>query len=174
MAAILRYLTGNKTTVITITAQDVSAAGVLTDTASSTGTLTSGRCDGLNIVGRLNSDLVMSIDDTITNHVGMFTDYQFDLTEILVQKTGTGGVTASATNYEPILPYLFYKAASGTSTYEYFKIVVTKGGKTYTLYGIKHELSDGVNGQGKQVARMSLLPVNTNFDASGVLSLAYS
>ena len=131
MAGVLKFLVGRNTTVITITAQDISALGVLTDTVNATGQLTSGRCDGIRIVNRNNVEMIMSIDDTITNHVSLYQDYSIELTEILVQKVGAGGLPQTSSSYEPILPYLFNKLASGTSTYEYFKITITKGGVNF-------------------------------------------
>ena len=176
MAAIRRFLRGRDTMAITIVPQDVSAAGVLTTTATTADNSVSliGRCDGIRIMNRLTSEVIMSVDDILENNVPLTEGYSIELTEILTQKTGTGGVAASAVNYEPALPYLYNKRTSGVSTYDYFKITVTKGANQYVVYGLKQELSDGVNGQGKQIATMSLLPVNVNFDASGVASIVYT
>lgn len=173
MAGILKYLRGRDTTTISITAQDVSSAGLLTDTSSATGSLVGGRCDSVRVTCRNNTEMIMGVDDIIENHVSIYIGYTIELTEILTQKVGTGGLGAT-TNYEPILPKLFYTTPSGNSTYEYFKIVVTKGGKTYTLYGLKQDISDGVTSGGKQTATMSLVPVNVNYDGSGTASIAYS
>lgn len=173
MAAILQYLRGRDTTAITITAQDVSATGVLSNTTSATGELIGGRCDGISIQVKQNSESIMAINDIIENNVPISIGYTISLTEILVNRSGTGGIASSAINYEPILPYLFNHAASGTSTYQYFKITIDKGGKEYIVYGLKQSLDDGVRSQGKQTCSMTLVPVNVNFDASGMASIEY-
>ncbi|MBI1332700.1 MAG: hypothetical protein GC165_07450 [Armatimonadetes bacterium] len=169
MASVLRYLRGRDTTVLTITAQDVSVAGVLSDTVGGSGSLIGGRLDGCRIGGHNVTDMIMAVDDTVENNVPLYTSFNIEVSEILTQKTGTGGIAlGDAANYEPLLPYLFWKAPSGTSTYTYFKITITKGGKTYTVYGVKDSITDGVSGQGKQVVTMTLKPVNPNFDGTSL------
>ncbi len=179
MSAIKRFQRGRDVTAITIIPQDVSAAGALTATSFSgfnAGGSLLGRCDGITIRNRLNSEVIMSVDDVLVNNVPITEEYSIEVREILTQKTGSGGIAASATDYEPMLPRLFNERDSGTgaSKWDYFKITVTKGGKSYTIYGLKQELNDNVQGSGKQVASMTLLPVNVNFDGSGAASLAYA
>lgn len=179
MSAIRRFQRGRDVTAITIIPQDVSSAGVLQNTAFSgftTGGSLLGRCDGITIRNRLNAEVIMSVDDVLVNNVPLTEEYSIELREILTQKTGTGGVAVSATDYEPMLPRMFNErdGSTGASKWDYFKITVAKGGKSYTIYGLKQELNDSVQGSGKQVATMSLLPVNVNFDSSGVASLTYA
>jgi hypothetical protein len=176
MPAIKQFLRGRDVTQLDIVPQDQSAAGVLSTTATSADALASllGRFKSLTIRNRVNSEIIMSVDDIIENNVPITTGYTFEMTEILTKKTGTGGMATSSTNYEPVLPYLFNKLTSGVSTYDYFKVTFLAGGKTTVLYGLKQELSYGKTAQGEETATMSFLPVNGNFDASGTASIAYS
>lgn len=177
MSAIRQFLRGRDVTQLDLVPQDVSATGVMTTTATATDAVASllGRFKSLTIRNRINSEIIMSVDDIIENNVPITSGYTFEVTEILTKKSGTGGLAASAANYEPVLPYLFNKGGgTNTSTYDYFKVTFVAGGKTTVLYGVKQEISYGKTSQGEETCTMSFLPVNTNFDASGTASIVYS
>lgn len=158
MAAIRKWLVGKNLTTITIAPCTVAADGVITvGTAKSL----AGRCEGVSIRARAVTDQIMSVDDVIANNVVLYEDYEINIREILTQKTALSG-----NNYEPVLPLQYYTA-------DIFKIIAIKGGKTWTVYGIRSQLDDTHEGMGKQTSSMTLLPVNVNVDATGVASITY-
>lgn len=159
MSAIRRFLVGKNLTVATIQPCTVADDGVIT-----VGTAKSliGRIESMRISLRANTEMIMSVDDVLENHVLLYDGYQIEIGEIQVQKTtGTGALA-----YENVLPVMY-------STRDYFKIVLTKGGNTYTIYALRSSMDDGIQGQGKQNVSMTLLPVNVNIDATSTASLLY-
>lgn len=162
MGAVRRYLLGRHTTKISIIPCTINASGVIT--LGTEYSLRGGRCRGLQIRPRNATEMVMGVDDVLENHESLYDGYTVEVSELLVQKTGAGtGVTA----YEPILPALYYGGS------DVFKITLAKGGKEWNVYGLRESLSDGVDGQGQQIATMSFLPKNVNLDASGTPSIVY-
>lgn len=138
----------------------VNADGVITVTTAN-GRSLKGRCESIRIRHRLNTDMIMSVDDTLENHVALYEGYVVELREIQTVKTAT-----VAGGYENVLPSMYYQA-------DYFRVTLSKGGKTYVVYGIRSDMDDGIEGQGRQTTSLTLLPVNVNVDASSTASVAY-
>lgn len=156
MSAIRNWLLGKHTTVIDIKPCTVNAGtGAIT-----VGTAASlrGRANSIRIRHRANTEMIVSVDDVVENHVVLMDGYVVELSEILTVKTGT--------SYQPVLPVMFYTA-------DLFQVTFTRGGKTTVVYGVRSEMDDGITGQGKQDASLTLLPVNVNVDNSGTASIAY-
>jgi len=147
MSAIKQFLTGRGTTAVTIHPCTVDAAGTLT---VGTGNSLVGRTESVKITATNTTDVIMSVDDVVENHVSLYDGYTIELSEILVYKVGS---------LAPVLPAQFFGA-------NYFKVVITKGGVTYTLFGLRQRLEDGINGAGKQVSSLTLVPVSVTGDFS--------
>jgi hypothetical protein len=162
MAAIRNFLRGRDLTACTIDPCTVAATGVITVVTGSGASFRT-LLDSVKITQRVTTEMIMSVDDIIENNVVLYDGYDIEITEILTRKTATGG----GGPYEPKLPVLYYGG------WDYFRLTLSKGGKTYVVYGVRQSLDDGVTGQGKQTATMRLNAVNVNVDNSGVASIAY-
>lgn len=158
MSAKRNWTRGRDTSYFQLEPCTVAATGILT---VATGKSLLGRFEDVRIQNRLVADMIMSVDDTIANNVPLYDDYSVTITEIKASKTATVGG-----GYEPIIPALFY-------AYDYFKLTLASGGKQYTCYLLRGEMSDGVAGPGKQTISASFSPVNVNIDASSTASIAY-
>lgn len=139
------FLRGRHLTGVSIIPQIVGAGGVLTAVTASTLTLT-GVIDSV----RLSMSPVMSdvnaVNSPYVNNIIEADDSSIVLTEIL----RNGDSSATPVNLLANFAY----------NYDVCQVSFTRGGRAWSMYGIRGAFSDGVTQRGKNVAELTLHQVD--------------
>jgi hypothetical protein len=137
---------GRNITVVALTMQAVSAAGLLSD-ALALPTLV-GVLDDIQFEDMRTVVPIESITSSYMNEVATERGLSVTLTEIMRRNE------TSLTNYN-----ILVRAWANANLY--VKLVFSRAGNTYTYYGVKSRYSETL-GKEKSTAMLSLLPVSTS------------
>lgn len=117
-----------------------------------------GRVDRAALRVRLVNEEISSLDAVQENHVWLRTSNSLELTEILDNDSTNGNILAS----------LFTDP-----TVKHAKVVILRGGKTLTYYGLIEGYEEGYE-RGKNVGTMSFALIATTDAGSAVLNPSYA
>lgn len=141
MATIPLWLLGKHLTALNIYPQTVSTAGVLSDAATSA-LLT--QSDSIQLSLSPSTENITAVNVPRANSVIVEDDASLNVSIIEVNNTSDPS-----------------KLGTYVGTYDYYKVVFTKGNATgstatWTGYFTRGEYSEGVSGKGKQIASLQL------------------
>ena len=143
MAAKL-WLLGKHLTQLTVYTGSRGTDGTISWTAA---TLLSGvmlgQVDYIRVSDQRMLDMIASVDDVYAHYELTLLDSSLVVGEILQKKAAEGSILAAV-------------AQAAT----YVKVVFVRGNGTYTYLGIIQGFNDGVTSAGKNVAEMTLKPIN--------------
>lgn len=117
-----------------------------------------GRVDRAALRVRLVNEEISPLDAVQENHVWLRTSNSLELTEILDNDSTNGNILAS----------LFTDP-----TVKHAKVVILRGGKTLTYYGLIEGYEEGYE-RGKNVGTMSFALIATTDAGSAVLNPSYA
>ncbi len=139
-----RYLLGRHLTAVTFTPQTVAANGTLSDGTPITLTAV---MDSLGLSLQANTEEISAVNSARQNNVGLDDGASLSLSIIRVN---------NGTDPAPL------RTAVGTN--DIFKVAYTEGtgtsAKVVTGYYQRSSYEDGIQGKGKQIATLSLIPVD--------------
>lgn len=147
MPTIPMWLIGRQVTVLTLTAQDVSAAGVLSNNIGGAKDIKV-RLNAISLSMDVETEEINSVVSDRVHNVILANAQRLTLEEILVND-GSSAVS---------------HLADFALAFDVGKVIFTRGAKTWTVYGMRGAYSESVNSRGKVVATLELIAVDTGND----------
>lgn len=153
MATVPIWLLGYGVSTITARAQSVNAAGLLSDSGAAE-TLV-GVIDELSYNGRNVTESINPLTAAVENEVVVEINDFVTLAEILAPDDSSATVGAYG-----VLPKLWaLGGADVAGAIQYMLVTVTRGGNTWSFYGISQEYSESIR-HGKCVGRLTVQMVD--------------
>lgn len=144
MVAVPSWLLGKHATTITITGQDISGTGMLTNAAAGAKSLV-GYLDEISINAENTTEMIQSMDVRRENEVIVGTRTTITFTEILKANDSSG----TPLNI----------LADAAMLFDYAKAIITRGGRTWTFYGLIKDYNEDIR-RGKSTGRLQLVMVD--------------